>query len=97
MTICRFSPDAVRREYTPVDNYFIAEHLPHASGLQVQVYLYGLMQCRYPSMCDRPLHEALGVDCREGFENDSVSRVMQRGYKLKDRLLRPAKVMIHKA
>ncbi|MGN0008407.1 MAG: nucleotide exchange factor GrpE [Desulfovibrionaceae bacterium] len=43
------------------------------------------------------LHEALGVDCREGFENDSVSRVMQRGYKLKDRLLRPAKVMIHKA
>lgn len=41
-------------------------------------------------------HEALGMECREGFENESVSRVMQRGYKLKDRLLRPAKVMIHK-
>ncbi len=61
MMICRFSPDAVRREYTPVDNYFIAEYMPHASGLQLQVYLYGLMQCRFPSMCDRPLHEALGV------------------------------------
>lgn len=61
MTICRFSSDAARHELTPVDNLFIAEYLPHATGLQVQVYLYGLMQCHYPSMCERPLDEALGL------------------------------------
>lgn len=61
MVNCRFSDDAARREATPVDNLFIAEYLPHATGLQVQVYLYGLMQCRYPSMGERPLEEALGL------------------------------------
>ena len=61
MTICRFSSDAARQEFTPVDNLFIAEHLPHATGLQVQVYLYGLMQCHYPSMGEQPLSEALGL------------------------------------
>lgn len=61
MVNCRFSDDAARREATPVDNLFIAEYLPHASGLQVQVYLYGLMQCRYPSMGERPIDEALGL------------------------------------
>lgn len=61
MTVIRFSPDAERREHTPVDNRFLTEYMPHASGLQVQVYLYGLMQCRYPSMCEHPLAEALGL------------------------------------
>ena len=61
MVNCRFSDDAARREATPVDNLFIAEYLPHASGLQVQVYLYGLMQCHYPSMGEQPLSEALGL------------------------------------
>lgn len=41
------------------------------------------------------IHEAIGMEKREGFADNSVSRVMQRGYKLKDRLLRPAKVMIN--
>lgn len=61
MTNCRFSSDAARHELTPVDNIFIADYLPHASGLQVQVYLYGLMQCHYPSMCEQSLAEALGI------------------------------------
>ncbi len=42
------------------------------------------------------LHEALTFEAREDLENNHVSSVMQRGYKLKGRLLRPAKVGINK-
>lgn len=41
-------------------------------------------------------HEAMSFDVREDMEPGLVSSVMQRGYKLKDRLLRPAKVMVSK-
>ena len=33
---------------TPVDNQFILEYLPAATGDAVRVYLYGLMQCHHP-------------------------------------------------
>ena len=33
---------------TPVDNQFILEYLPSATGDAVRVYLYGLMQCLHP-------------------------------------------------
>ena len=33
---------------TPVDNQFILEYLPTATGDAVRVYLYGLMQCHHP-------------------------------------------------
>ncbi len=33
---------------TPVDNQFILEYLPAATGDAVRVYLYGLMQCYHP-------------------------------------------------
>lgn len=33
---------------TPVDNQFILEYLPNATGDAVRVYLYGLMQCCHP-------------------------------------------------
>ncbi|MBQ8554944.1 MAG: DnaD domain protein [Clostridia bacterium] len=35
-------------DVTPVDNQFILEYLPTASGDAVRVYLYGLMQCYHP-------------------------------------------------
>ncbi len=35
-------------DVTPVDNQFILEYLPNASGDAVRVYLYGLMQCYHP-------------------------------------------------
>ena len=40
------------------------------------------------------LHEALSFDMRDDMDAGLVSGVFQRGYKLKDRLLRPAKVTI---
>jgi len=41
------------------------------------------------------LFEAVGVEKRENLPDGAVSRVLQAGYKLGDRLLRPAKVMIN--
>lgn len=44
---------------------------------------------------DPAVHEAIGVEAAPDVEPGSVSRVLQRGYKLHDRLLRPAKVMVN--
>ena len=56
-----FSPEAQKREQTPVDNLFFSEFMPDADGECVKVYLYGLMQCRYPSMGDISISEALNL------------------------------------
>ncbi len=45
---------------------------------------------------DPALHEAIGTESRDDMEENAVSRVMQSGYSLHDRLLRPAKVMVNK-
>jgi len=42
------------------------------------------------------LHEAVGFDSRDDLEEGAVCVIVQRGYLLKDRLLRPAKVLINK-
>lgn len=55
-------------DVTPVDNQFILEYLPGASGDAVRVYLYGLMQSYHPQ-------EAMALDqlARElGMEEDAV-------------------------
>lgn len=62
---CRFSPEAIPLDSTAVDNIFLLEYMPHASGLQLQAYLLGLLQCRYPAYRDTPLHELLGVSAEE--------------------------------
>jgi molecular chaperone GrpE len=41
-------------------------------------------------------HEAVGFDSRADLEEGAVCVIVQRGYLLKDRLLRPAKVLINK-
>ena len=45
-----------------MDNLFFSEFMPDADGEAVKVYLYGLMQCRYPSMRDISLSEALHLN-----------------------------------
>lgn len=55
-------------DVTPVDNQFILEYLPGATGDAVRVYLYGLMQCYHPQA-------AMTLDqmARElGMEEDAV-------------------------
>lgn len=44
---------------------------------------------------DPAKHEAIGVEADPEVGPGAVSRVLQRGYKLHDRLLRPAKVMVN--
>ncbi|HKK32300.1 MAG TPA: nucleotide exchange factor GrpE [Desulfomicrobiaceae bacterium] len=43
---------------------------------------------------DPAFHEAMGQEKRDDLSEGLVSQLLQRGYLLKDRLLRPAKVMI---
>ena len=57
----RFSPEAARRELTPIDNLFLLEYMPEADGMFVKVYLYGLMQCYHPSLSDADMGDALGL------------------------------------
>ena len=57
----RFSPDAARREMTPVDNLFFLHYMPEADGMFVKVYLFGLMQCYHSSLSDVDVGEALGL------------------------------------
>ena len=45
---------------------------------------------------DPTWHEAMAEENREDMESGHICQLMQRGYKLKDRLLRPAKVIISK-
>ncbi len=58
---CRFSKEALPLEATPVENMFILEYMPSANALQLQVYLYGLMLCRYPAFLGMPVSDALGI------------------------------------
>ena len=48
MPLCAFQNDYLAMGVTPVENIFIEQHLPHAPGDYVRVYLYGLMQCHHP-------------------------------------------------
>lgn len=41
------------------------------------------------------IHEAIGMEGAPDVEKGAVSRVLQRGYKLNDRLMRPAKVLVN--
>jgi molecular chaperone GrpE len=45
---------------------------------------------------DPNVHEALGQESSDELPEGSVTRQMRRGYKLKDRLLRPSAVMVSK-
>ncbi|WP_353115651.1 nucleotide exchange factor GrpE [Nitratidesulfovibrio sp.] len=40
------------------------------------------------------IHEAIGAEVRPDLPEDTVCALMQRGYRLKERLLRPAKVTV---
>ncbi len=51
MVELRCSDDFALYDVTPVENLFILEYLPHATGDQARVYLYALMQCRQKAEC----------------------------------------------
>lgn len=59
---------------------------------------HGLIQVGNVGEAFNPeLHEAVGHECHDDVPADHVCQLYQRGYKLNERLLRPAKVVISKA
>lgn len=42
------------------------------------------------------LHDAVMLDSREDIENNTITMVLQKGYTLNDRVVRPAKVRVNK-
>ena len=59
--IVRFALETARRNFTPVDNRFILDYLPHANELCIRVYLYGLMLCYAGAGAETTLSDALGL------------------------------------
>ena len=43
------------------------------------------------------IHQAMGEEARDDLPQGTVSSLLHTGYMLKDRLLRPAKVLVNKA
>lgn len=55
MALCSFSSKLVMDNYTVIDNTFLNEFLPSATGDAVKVYLYGLTLCTNPNTEDNNL------------------------------------------
>lgn len=53
---CSFSKEFSLNAFTSVENQFISEYMPEASGDAVKVYLYGLFLCQNPKF-DQPLSD----------------------------------------
>ncbi len=47
MPLCAFGDVRMRADHTQIENAFIRDFMPQASGDAVKVYLYGLMQCQH--------------------------------------------------
>ena len=55
MALCSYSSKMVMDSYTSIDNTFLNEFLPSATGEDVKVYLYGLGLCVNPNSEDNNL------------------------------------------
>ena len=55
MALCSYSSKLMMDNYTVIDNTFLNEFLPQATGDDVKVYLYGLNLCSNPSTDDNNL------------------------------------------
>ncbi len=52
--------------------------------------------CEVGQTFDPNLHEAMMLDDTEDFEDNAITMVLQKGYQLNDRVIRPAKVKVNK-
>ncbi|MDL2220682.1 hypothetical protein LJC55_03345 [Eubacteriales bacterium OttesenSCG-928-N14] len=46
MPMCAYATKQNKRDETFVENVFLRDYMPAASGSDIKVYLYGLMQCQ---------------------------------------------------
>lgn len=79
MAFCTFAENYLMLGVTPVENLFIQEYLPRASGDYVRVYLYGLMQC-YHSNEDMTLEKTAHIlDLSEDVVRDAFQYWERQG------------------
>ena len=78
--------------------YAAAEHAPGLNDTlkKFEEYLRGedvvAIDCQ--GKYDPSVHEVIGMEKKDGAEAGSITVVAQRGYKLHDQVLRPAKVIV---
>ena len=63
LALCSFSSKLAMDGYTVIDNTFLNEFLPQATGEDVKVYLYGLNLCANPNSDDNSLDTMCKVLC----------------------------------
>ena len=63
MALCSYSSKLAMDGYTVIDNTFLNEFLPQATGEDVKVYLYGLNLCSNPNTDDNSLDTMSKVLC----------------------------------
>lgn len=78
--------------------YAAAEHTPELADTvkKFEEYLKGedMVEIDCQGKYDPLLHEVIGMEKTEGSEHGAIVKVAQRGYKLHDQVLRPAKVIV---
>lgn len=64
MSFCSFAENAGMYDVTPIENMFLLEYLPVATGPQLRVYLYARMVCLHPELGDslEEMAKALHMD-----------------------------------
>lgn len=63
MALCSYSSKLAMDGYTVIDNTFLNEFLPQATGDDVKVYLYGLNLCSNPNSDDNSLDTMSKILC----------------------------------
>jgi molecular chaperone GrpE len=78
--------------------YAAADHAPELADTvkKFEEYLKGedMTEIECDGKYDPLLHEVIGMEKVEGAEHGSIIKVAQRGYRLHDQVLRPAKVIV---
>lgn len=83
-------------QYDPsTEDYAKGIEMVH-SQLVSKLEAAGLEKVASEGTMDANMHQAVMVDTVEGLEDDEIIETLQHGYKLEDRLIRPAMVKVNK-
>jgi molecular chaperone GrpE len=78
--------------------YAAADHAPELADTvkKFEEYLKGesVIEISCEGKYDPAVHEVISMEKKDGIESGTITTVAQRGYKLHDQVLRPAKVIV---
>ena len=72
MSFCKFSSEICSNSVTVLDNTFLEQYLPYASGEQVRVYLFGLYLCGNNNVMKTSLYSLENFAQQLGISADDV-------------------------